>query len=358
MSDVQPLRVFLKDGKSSIVTDYKQRHMQASACLPHMPPFVRPTVNLETLQQEIDMTCETAVKAEKPRLYHVETTLRCNLLCPFCPRTQELVPHPELRDLNAVLPLDGFTRLLDQMPWVKSIELFHFGEPFMHADFYEYVQACTDRGIFSVIASNLGPAVPHLVDKVFEAGLGYLVMDIDSLDPEKYAKARVNMTLDILQRRVHYILNHPKKPFCCAQMIWLDGAEAYTADDIARWADAPPPDDVHYKFFDSYHGAMADKGELGPTDLCREAFYGFAVLANGDVVPCVRDWAGHSVMGNILTQTVDEIWNGEKFERFRAQMKSGDKPEMCKRCPEGRLLNARSQPMMQINCFDGEEIRL
>lgn len=355
--DVQPVRVFLKDGKSGIITDYKDQPMLAEEILPHMPPFVRHTVNMETLQQEIDMTVDTAVAADRPRLYHVETTLRCNLRCPFCPRTTELVPSGR-RDLDGVLPYDGFVRLLDQMPWVKSIELFHFGEPFMHADFYRYVQACTDRGIYSVIASNLGPATEALVDKVFEAGLGYLVMDIDSLDPVKYAAARVNMTLDILQRRVHYILNHPKKPFCTAQMIWLDGAVPYDADTIAKWADSPPPDDVHFKFFDSYHGTVADKGPLGPRDLCREAFYGFAVLANGDVVPCVRDWGGESVMGNILTQTVDEIWTGDKFEAFRAKMRSADKPDMCKQCPEGRLLNARSQASMQINMFDGEELRL
>lgn len=163
---VQPLKLILPSGKASIVHDFDGARLRAEEVLRHMPPFVRPTVNLETLQQEIDMSCGRAVAVDQPRLYHVETTLRCNLLCPFCPRTVGLVPHPEVRDLNGVLPLPGFTALLDQMPWVKSVELFHFGEPFMHRDFCDYVQACTDRGIFTVIASNLGPATPELVDKV------------------------------------------------------------------------------------------------------------------------------------------------------------------------------------------------
>jgi radical SAM protein with 4Fe4S-binding SPASM domain len=358
MGDPGPVKVVLSSGRASVVTDYDAVRMRSEECLRHMPAFVRPTVDLGTLQHEIDMTCETADPVDRPRLYHVETTLRCNLRCPFCPRTQELVPHPEIRDLQEVLSYETFVHLLDQMPWVRSVELFHFGEPFMHKDFWRYVQACTDRQVFTVIASNLGPATPEAVDRTFAAGLGYLVMDIDSLDPARYAAARVGLTLARLRDRVQYVLRHPKRPYCCAQMIWLDGAEPYTAEDIARWADAPAPDDVHCKFFDSYHGAMADKGILRPQDLCREAFYGFAVLASGDVVPCVRDWAGESVMGNIRHQSVADIWRGEKFQQFRAAMKSGEKPAMCRRCPEGRLLNARSQPFMQINMFDGEELRL
>lgn len=352
-----PEKVVLPSGKASIVTDYDGIRMRAEECLRHMPPFVRPTVDLTYLQEEIDMTCKTAYAQARPRLYHVETTLRCNLRCPFCPRTQELL-HRDLRDLDGVLPLHTFIRLLDQMPWVESVELFHFGEPFMDRHFYRYVEECSKRSIYSVIASNLGPANEKAVDRAFGAGLGYLVMDIDSLDPERYAAARVGMTLERLRRRVQYVLRHPRRPYCCAQMIWLEGAEPYTAEDIARWADAPPPDDVHYKFFDSYHGAMADKGILRPTDLCRESFYGFAVLADGGVVPCVRDWAGESRMGNIADQSVVDIWNGEQFRRFREQMKSDQKPPMCRKCPEGRLLNARSVPVMQINMFDGEELRL
>jgi radical SAM protein with 4Fe4S-binding SPASM domain len=80
------------------------------------------------------------------------------------------------------------------------------------------------------------------------------------------------------------------------------------------------------------------------------------VHANGNVVPCDRDWAGENVMGNVFHQDVMEIWNGEKFKAFRAKMKSRDKPAMCKGCKEGRLVNARSQPHIQVNMFKGAEV--
>lgn len=321
----------------------------------NLPVFVRPMLDRDALQQERDATCATIEPQQLPRLYQIETTSRCNLKCPFCPRTIDLLPNQQ-RDLNAVMPLDKFEAVLDKMPWLESLELFHFGEPFMHKDFDRYVRACTQRGIYTVVASNLLPATPEKLDATFEAGLCFLVMDIDSLDPERYASMRVGGTLDRLQTVVKFILDHPWKPYCVAQAICTDGRFEYTMEDLLAWTDGRKPDELRYKFLDSFRGSVTDKGGMGPEDLCREAFYGFTVHVNGNVVPCDRDWAGENVMGNIFDQSVEEIWNGEKFNAFRAMMKSGVKPDMCRKCPEGRLFNARSQPMVQVNMFKGAEV--
>jgi radical SAM protein with 4Fe4S-binding SPASM domain len=294
----------------------------------------------------------------RPRIYQIETTSRCNLACPFCPRTTDLLKN-NVRDLNATMSLKNFTMVLDKMPWVKSLELFHFGEPFMHKDFENYVQACTERGIYTVVASNLLPATPEKIDKVFDAGLNFLVMDVDSLDPEKYASMRVNGRLRILQDRVKYILAHPKRPYTVAQTIKIDGVDEYTEDEFKRWTGGLMPDEIRYKFLDSFRGEVAvEKEMLGPEDICREPFYGFTIHVNGNVVVCDRDWAGENIMGNIFEQTVSEIWYGEKYQKFRKQMLSNEKPDMCKKCPEGKLFNARSQPHIQVNMFKGLEQKM
>src|SRR5512141_638102 len=100
------------------------------AILNNLPEFVHATLNLPALVSEIEADRFSIQPAPLPRLYQVETTSRCNLKCPFCPRTTDLLPHGQ-RDLNSVMPLREFEGLLDRLPWVKSLELFHFGEPFM-----------------------------------------------------------------------------------------------------------------------------------------------------------------------------------------------------------------------------------
>lgn len=291
-----------------------------------------------------------------PRLYQIETTSKCNLACFFCPRTTDLIANHK-RDMNSNMPLDKFVEVLDKMYWIESIELFHFGEPFMHKNLHEYIQACTDRGIYTVIASNLLPATPDKIDKAFDAGLGFLVMDVDSLDPVRYESMRVNGKLDRLQMLVKYVLSHQNRPYTIAQTIMVDGVKEYTEPEFLNWTGGLNADEIRYKFLDSFRGEIWDnKGTLGPDDVCKEPFYGFTIHVNGNVVVCDRDWAGENIMGNIFEQSVLEIWEGEKYREFRRQMLSNEKPKMCQKCPEGRLFNARSQDHIQVNMFKGEEV--
>ncbi len=52
---------------------------------------------------------------------------------------------------------------------------------------------------------------------------------------------------------------------------------------------------------------------------------------DGKVFPCCRG-PEELVMGNTNEQTVEEIWNGETYVKFRQQMFSGDYPEVCRTC--------------------------
>lgn len=322
----------------------------------NLPPFARAAVDRESALAELRATRHSIEPVAHPRVYQLETTSRCNLACPFCPRTTDLLVHSK-RDLTATMTLADFEAILDKMPTpLRSLELFHFGEPFMHRDLEDYVAACRARGIYTVVASNLLPATPPKVTKVFEAGLDFLVMDVDSLDAQRYERARVGGSLALLRERVLDILSREKRPYCVAQTILLDGRPEYTEADFVEWTGGLRADEVRYKFVDSFRGEIEDQGALAPDDLCREPFYGFSVHVNGDVVPCDRDWAGEAVMGNVLLQSVEEIWTGERYQRFREQMKSRNKPALCRRCPQGRLANLRSQPHVQVNMFRGMEV--
>jgi radical SAM protein with 4Fe4S-binding SPASM domain len=331
---------------------------QVKAILDNLPEFTHAGMDYEAMAIELDATPETIQTVEHPRLYQVETTTRCNLACTFCPRTNSMAKTGK-RDLNAVMPPDRLNTLLQQMPWVRSLELFHFGEPFMHNDLHTYVSLCWGHRVYVVLASNLLPATEEKIDRVFEAAGRemFLVMDIDSLDTVRYASMRVNGSLDVLRERVRVILSHPNRPYCVAQTIMVDGKPEYTMGELVAWTGGLRPDELRYKFLDSFRGTIAEKGGMGPHDLCREPFYGFTVHVNGDVVPCDRDWDGENVMGNVFETHPLEIWNGEKYRAFRAAMKSTEKPAMCRNCEEGKLVNLRSQPHVQVNMFRGEEIQ-
>ena len=55
------------------------------------------------------------------------------------------------------------------------------------------------------------------------------------------------------------------------------------------------------------------------------------VNPDGKVFPCCRG-PDELNMGDARTQTFEEIWNGEKYQRFRQQMFDGDYPKPCTDC--------------------------
>jgi radical SAM protein with 4Fe4S-binding SPASM domain len=57
---------------------------------------------------------------------------------------------------------------------------------------------------------------------------------------------------------------------------------------------------------------------------------------DGKVVPCCFDKDAHFVLGDLSQNSFQEIWNGEKYHRFRQSlMRSRSEIEICKNCTEG-----------------------
>ena len=66
--------------------------------------------------------------------------------------------------------------------------------------------------------------------------------------------------------------------------------------------------------------ARIDRSTAGLTDSCIIGWYSLVVRTSGAVAPCCviqdRD------LGNVFTQSVDEIWNGERYRTFRKELSS------------------------------------
>ena len=64
---------------------------------------------------------------------------------------------------------------------------------------------------------------------------------------------------------------------------------------------------------------------------CAMASYYMKIEPTGEVFPCCRG-PKELEMGNVLEQSVEEIWNGPKYREFRRRMFAGDYPEVCRTC--------------------------
>jgi len=64
---------------------------------------------------------------------------------------------------------------------------------------------------------------------------------------------------------------------------------------------------------------------------CSMASYYMKIRPSGEVYPCCRE-PRELLMGNVNEQSVEQIWNGERYRAFRRAMFSGDYPKCCSGC--------------------------
>jgi len=63
------------------------------------------------------------------------------------------------------------------------------------------------------------------------------------------------------------------------------------------------------------------------------------VLTDGSVVPCCKDWAGYTIMGNVAADSLHSIWNSSDYNKLRDDVSRGvfSNFEVCRRCIANEL---------------------
>ena len=75
------------------------------------------------------------------------------------------------------------------------------------------------------------------------------------------------------------------------------------------------------------------------------------IIPRGKVYPCclTTDFTGYA--GDLNTQTIEEIWNGDYLKNVRVQMMNGEEPSMCSRCFESESSSGTSTRLHHNNYF-------
>jgi len=75
---------------------------------------------------------------------------------------------------------------------------------------------------------------------------------------------------------------------------------------------------------------MESLAKMAP-GFCSMAMNYVKVTPDGKVFPCCRG-PEELEMGNVLEESFEDIWNGERYQEFRRQMFSGEYPSVCASC--------------------------
>ncbi|HEX8179027.1 MAG TPA: radical SAM protein [Pyrinomonadaceae bacterium] len=146
--------------------------------------------------RETKMIARGFVSAKHPVLAHVIPMRRCNLACAYC---------NEYDNYSKPVPVDEMRRRLDKLADLgTSIITISGGEPMMHPQIFDLVAHIRRRGVIAGLITNGFYLTPEKIRKFNAAGLEYLQISIDNVEPDEVSKK----SLRLLDKRLQWLAEH------------------------------------------------------------------------------------------------------------------------------------------------------
>lgn len=277
-----------------------------------------------------------------PYQYTIEPTNRCNLHCTFCPQSDP--DHFTFRPAGD-LTFKNFEIFLQQVkkaaPGNKNINLTLDGEPLNNKDFVRMVELSAAAGFFTVFASNGTLLNKEKIDQLITAGP--FLASIDFASDEKIYETIRGRTGDfaLVKENLTYLMEASKSE----EKVHLNVHDITPFTGVApnaslakmkvlfpgRW-----PSRIRFdsRQFHNFCGHLQTEKKNDHYRLCPYPWMQMAVTYSGDCVACCRDTVARSVLGNVFTTSIMDIWNGDAYRQFRQNLlnKRPDLNAACAQC--------------------------
>src|SRR3954451_18702407 len=135
-------------------------------------------------------TTRAFASTKHPVLVHIVPMRRCNLACAYC---------NEYDKTSDPVPVEIMLERIDKLAsFNTSVITISGGEPMMHPEIYEIIARIRHHGMIAGLISNGFYFQPEKVKKLNEAGLDYLQISIDNVNPDEIS----NKSLKVLDKKL------------------------------------------------------------------------------------------------------------------------------------------------------------
>ena len=217
----------------------------------------------------------------------------CNRKCVFCPKSDDKVA-PDTHQKMSPKIIDKIHDDLSEMGFRGIISLAGYGEPLLHKNINYIVKKLSNVANVEVI-TNGDPLTSKKLQELYISKISKVLVSMYD-GPEQIIKFKE------LTKRA----NVPE------EIIILRD----------RWYDQH--NDFGVKL--TNRAGTISTGEQDPIDKNKKCFYPTYQLLidwNGDVFLCPQDWQRRVTMGNLMQQSLKEIWVGSTLSKFRKNLLEG-----------------------------------
>ena len=285
-----------------------------------------------------------------------EPTTSCNLRCPECPSGLRSFTRP-----TGMLSGNLYENVIDELaPTLLYLILYFQGEPYLNANFFDFISFAADRKIYTATSTNGHYLDPENSRKTVESGLDRIIISIDGADQSTYESYRIGGSLEKVIEGTRQLVKWKRKlksttPHIILQFIVFRQNETQI-DQIRKLGKQLEVDEVAIKTAQIYdymdgseritsvekysrytqngNGKWKLKNEL--FDHCWKMWQSSVITWDGKVVPCCFDKDASHVLGDASMDSFEKIWKSDPYNNFRKQiLKSRSSIDICTNCTEG-----------------------
>jgi len=234
----------------------------------------------------------------------------CNRSCTFCPKSDHSIAPDTYQKMSQLL-IDKLCKDLKEINYKGSVTMCGYGEPLLHKEVSEIARKLA-KVSFVEIVTNGDTLKAKAIKDLYNANTNKLLISMYD-GPEQVEKFQ-----DMIKE------SGVPPDFVILRDRWYDATKDYGIKLTNRTGTIKVGEQVENNFYTK----------------CFYPSYQFLIDWNGDVFLCPQDWQRRVTMGNIMQETVFNIWKGPIMTKYRKKLLMGDRSlNPCNKCnAEGTLL--------------------
>lgn len=265
---------------------------------------------------------------------YLEITNVCNLCCSFC--------HGTKREPRFISIEEFKTAAKKLRPFADYLYFHLLGEPLLHPDLGKFFSIAGELGFKVNITTN-----GTLLRKKEDILLGAEALHKVSISLHSYEVNSIGMNLEeYLDMCFEFSKKAVEKKKIAVMRLWNKGGfDSLNREILERMHKAF--DGQWQELYSGYKlqeyvflewGELFDWPDMNAPDIgANHSCYGLrdqvGVLCDGTVVPCCLDAEGNIKLGNIFTEELSDILEGERAENIRKSFQTRNvTEELCRRC--------------------------
>ncbi len=309
---------------------------------------------------------ETGIAAQPVEAF-IDPINACNLKCPLCPTGRNSLNYP-----RSTMTLTTFNKVLDQLPLVKHIKLFNWGEPFLNPQIFAMISSAKQERRYVSIHSNFSlRRSARFFEELVDSGLDDLIISIDGASQESYSIYRVGGDFSLVIANIRELVKRKlirnsstpritwkfivskfnQHEIDCANSAANDLGIFFVTDMMGLGDDLP--DMTYNEDIDQRKAKWLptktcniEEPYIEPRDYlyggaCYQLFYCPTIKPDGRVAPCCWVTDYKNTFGDLTEEPFECIWNNAKYFNSRHLFLSdgpGTVETICFRCNNYRKL--------------------